>query len=140
MQPRSRVREEMQPRRLEDAKKRSGWFSSSLCGFVVAFVLLGAARAGQAQSSASASNGKRLFMTYYCYSCHGTEGNGGAGPRIVVGATPDALIRYVRKPTGGNMPAYTSKSISDQELRDIHAYLRSIKPPASAKAIPLLQR
>lgn len=92
------------------------------------------------QPAPDAGSGKRLFMTYYCYSCHGTEGHGGAGPRLVVAASPDALIRYVRRPTGGNMPAYTSKSISDQELRDIHAYLRSIKPSPSAKTIPLLNR
>ena len=92
------------------------------------------------QQAPSAEHGKRLFMTYYCYSCHGTQGLGGAGPRIVVGASPETMIRYVRKPTGGNMPAYTSKSISDAELRDIHAYLRSIPSSPSAKTIPMLNR
>ena len=92
------------------------------------------------QAAPSADRGKRLFMSYYCYSCHGTQGQGGAGPRIRVGEAPEAMIRYVRKPTGGNMPAYTSKSITDGELRDIHAYLRSIPPSPSANAIPLLSR
>ena len=87
-----------------------------------------------------AENGKRLFMTYYCYSCHGTEGHGGAGPRLIARATPDALIRYVRKPTGGNMPPYTTKVISDQDLIDIHAYLRSVPPSPQAKSLPLLQQ
>jgi ubiquinol-cytochrome c reductase cytochrome c subunit len=108
-----------------------------------AFACCVGARAFQASeqpSAASAENGRRLFMTYYCYSCHGTEGHGGAGPRVVVGATPDAMIRYVRKPTGGNMPAYTRKSISDAELRDIHAYLRSIPASPSAPTIELLRR
>ena len=89
---------------------------------------------------ANAENGKRLFMTYYCYACHGTEGQGGAGPRLVARATPDSLIRYVRKPTGGNMPAYTSKVIADQDLMDIHAYLRSIPPSPSAETIALLRQ
>ncbi|HZR24669.1 MAG TPA: cytochrome c [Vicinamibacterales bacterium] len=92
------------------------------------------------QQPANADRGKRAFMEYYCYSCHGTDGQGGAGPRLVVGESPDRLIRYVRKPTGGNMPAYTSKSISDEDLRAIHAYLRSIKPSPPANAIPLLQK
>jgi len=70
-------------------------------------------------------------MTYYCYSCHGTEGQGGAA---------DPLIRDVRKPTGGNMPPYTSKVISDQDLIEIHAYLRSIPPSPAAKTLPLLQQ
>ena len=106
--------------------------------FVVASVLAAGARG--AEPSASAERGRQLFMSNYCYSCHGTQGHGGAGPRLVVGPSPEALIRYARKPTGGNMPAYTSKSISDQDLRDIHAYLRSIPPSPSAKAIPMLQR
>ena len=79
-------------------------------------------------------------MTDFCYSCHGTDGQGGAGPHLVVGAAPDALIRYVRKPTGPNMPAYTSTSISDADLRDIHAYLRSIPASPPASSIPLLNR
>ncbi len=91
------------------------------------------------QPTGAAERGKQLFASYYCYSCHGTQGHGGAGPHLVVGATPDALIRYVRKPTGA-MPAYTSRSISDEQLRDIHAYLRSIPASPAAKTIPMLQR
>jgi ubiquinol-cytochrome c reductase cytochrome c subunit len=105
----------------------------------IAAALALAARAAQPGGPPDAEAGKRLFMTYYCYSCHGTEGHGGAGPRIVVGASPDALIRYVRKPSGA-MPAYTSKSISDRQLRDIHAYLRSIAASPAARTIPMLQR
>jgi ubiquinol-cytochrome c reductase cytochrome c subunit len=115
--------------------------SSCLRAFVVAFVLVMCAVAQAAlQQIANADNGKRLFMTYYCYSCHGTEGQGGAGPRLVARATPDSLIRYVRKPTGGNMPAYTSKVIADKDLMDIHAYLRSVPPSPPAKTIALLQQ
>jgi mono/diheme cytochrome c family protein len=95
-------------------------------------------RASQPDASRAAENGERLFMTYYCYACHGTDGQGGAGPRLVVTASADAMIRYVRKPSGANMPAYTSKSISDAELRDIHAYLRSRPPSPAAKSLRLL--
>ena len=78
-------------------------------GFAVfVFLIASAAAAERLQpGESSARNGKRLFMTYYCYSCHGTEGHGGAGPRLIARATPDPLIRYVRKPTGGNTPPYT---------------------------------
>jgi mono/diheme cytochrome c family protein len=91
------------------------------------------------QPPANADRGKQLFMTNYCYSCHGTRGDGGAGPRIVVSASLEAFVRFVRKPSG-TMPAYTSKSIADQDLRDIHAYLRSIPASPPAKTIPMLQR
>jgi len=71
---------------------------------------------------------------------NGTEGQGGVGPRIIARATPDSLIRYVRKPTGWNMPAYTSTVISERELRDLHTYLGSVPPSPPAKSIPLLQQ
>jgi hypothetical protein len=38
------------------------------------------------------------------------------------------------------MPAYTSKAITEQELRDIYEYLRSIPTSAAAKDIPLLNK
>lgn len=105
-------------------------------------MLFTAAAPSSAQSptrAASAANGRRVFSEYYCYACHGTEGQGGAGPRLIARATADPLIRYVRKPSGV-MPAYTSKVISEQDLVDIHAYLKSISPSPSAKSIPLLQQ
>jgi hypothetical protein len=38
------------------------------------------------------------------------------------------------------MPPYTNKVISDQELADIYAFLKSIPATPSAKTIPLLNR
>lgn len=109
---------------------------------VVAFVisaLTGMQGFGQTMASPNAENGKRVFMAYYCYACHGTEGQGGAGPRLVVRGTAEPLIRYVRKPTG-TMPPYTSKVISEQDLRDIDAFLRAVPASAPAKDIPLLNK
>jgi ubiquinol-cytochrome c reductase cytochrome c subunit len=89
----------------------------------------------------NADNGKTLFMKDGCYQCHGREGQGSvmAGPRIAPDPVPiDVLLRYVRKPTG-EMPPYTAKVISDQELADIYAYLQSRPHPPTAKASHLLK-
>jgi ubiquinol-cytochrome c reductase cytochrome c subunit len=138
MQPRQH--EDTKPRKHEDPKKNIPY--NCFCALVgVALVTL-AAPPSTAQSptrAASAVNGRRLFAEYYCYACHGTEGQGGAGPRLIARATADPLIRYVRKPSGV-MPAYTSKVISEQDLVDIHAYLKSIPPSPPAKSISLLQQ
>jgi len=89
----------------------------------------------------NAENGKRLFTKDGCYECHGREGQGSnmAGPRIAPDPISfDSLLRYVRKPTG-EMPPYTSKVVSDQELADIYSYLQSRPHPPTAKASPLLK-
>src|SRR5271169_5016911 len=88
-----------------------------------------------------AANGKKLFLRDGCYECHGHAGQGGRdGARIaVIGLNPQGLIRYVRAPAG-QMPAYTDKVISDQELTDIHAYLQTMAKAKPAKDIPLLKQ
>lgn len=89
----------------------------------------------------NAENGKRLFTRDGCYQCHGREGQGSnmSGPRIAPDPVPlDVLTRYVRKPTG-EMPPYTAKVVTDQELADIYAYLQSRPHPPAAKAAALLK-
>lgn len=88
----------------------------------------------------NAANGKTLFMKETCYYCHGTVGQGAGPTGARIGPPTRALagfIRYVRRP-GGSMPAITEKVVSDQELTDIYAYLRTIPAPKGAKEIPLL--
>ena len=87
--------------------------------------------------SGNAENGKRVFNKNGCYECHGREGQGSnmTGPRIAPDPVPfDVLARYVRKPMG-EMPPYTAKVVSDQELADIYAFLQSRPHPPSAKRL-----
>ncbi|MEO8682189.1 MAG: cytochrome c [Vicinamibacterales bacterium] len=93
-----------------------------------------------ATPAGNAENGKRLFMKETCYYCHGTVGQGAGPVGARIGPPTRALagfIRYVRRPSG-SMPAITEKVVSDQELTDIYAFLRTIPAPKSAKDIPLL--
>lgn len=89
----------------------------------------------------NAENGKKLFLKNNCYYCHGTVGQGSRdGVRIAaISLNVDGVLRYVRKPSGA-MPAYTEKVISDQDLRDIYAYLKSIPAPKAPKDIPILDQ
>jgi mono/diheme cytochrome c family protein len=94
-----------------------------------------------APASGDATKGEKLFIADGCYECHDYEGVGaGTGPRI--GPPPISLpsfLRYVRAPSG-NMPPYTVKIISDQDLTDIYAYLESLPPQPAASSIPLLSQ
>ena len=83
--------------------------------------------------------GKATFERTGCWECHGHQGQGGVeGPRIAAPASAlQVMSRYVRNPRR-NMPPYTQKVLSDQELADISAYLQSIPPPPDYTTVPLL--
>jgi mono/diheme cytochrome c family protein len=88
-------------------------------------------------------NGNRIYVADGCYECHGRVGQGSqqtGAPRIGPPAlTIDAFARYIHAPTG-NMPPYTSKVVSDQDVADIYAFLKSVPAAPAAKDIPLLNQ
>jgi ubiquinol-cytochrome c reductase cytochrome c subunit len=104
----------------------------------IAALLLPAVAAAQ-DNPGNAENGKHIFLKIGCYECHGTVGQGTlAGARIGPPRLNLAgVLRYVRRP-GGQMPAFTEKVLTDRDLTDIFAYLKSIPEPKAAKDIPLL--
>jgi len=95
---------------------------------------------GVVSTAGNAQNGKRIYASYGCYECHGREGQGSklTGPRIAPDPTEfSAFVQYIRQPAG-QMPPYTSKVLSDTELADIYAFLKSLPQPLAAKSIPAL--
>jgi len=88
----------------------------------------------------NAKNGAELFLKYSCYSCHLYNGQGsGNGPRLV--PLPLTLARFtafVRNP--GRMPPYTEKVLTDAQLADLFAYIKSLPGSPSPQNIPLLTR
>ncbi len=104
--------------------------------------------AGQLSAKAgNAVNGKKLYVADGCYQCHGLQGQGGSsapfgsyGPRLAPVKLPVEVIRaYVRHPSGG-MPPYTAKVLSDSQIDDIYAFLKTIPAPPALKDIPLLNQ
>jgi len=106
---------------------------------VVAVAAMLLAVVASAQSSGNADNGKRLFLRDGCWECHGYAGQGSRdGARLADTALTTAqLTRYIRRPTGA-MPAYIDKVITDAELADVWAYLKTMPAPRPVKDIPLL--
>jgi ubiquinol-cytochrome c reductase cytochrome c subunit len=87
----------------------------------------------------NAVNGRKLFVSFGCYQCHGYEAQGSSatGPRLGPRPIPFAnFTRYVRRPTN-QMPPFTAKVVSDAELTDVYAFLRSLPMPADVASIPL---
>ncbi|HKQ46256.1 MAG TPA: cytochrome c [Rhizomicrobium sp.] len=89
----------------------------------------------------TAKAGQALYMRVGCFQCHGTSGGGSAvGPKIAPDPMPfEAFARQVRTPRLV-MPVYTTVILSDRELADIYAYVKSVPPAKSYKDIALLNR
>ena len=63
---------------------------------------------------------------------------GPQGPRLGPNPIPlPRFVAYVRHPTG-EMPPFTAKVISDQDLQSIYAFLQSRPTPPPVREIPLL--
>jgi ubiquinol-cytochrome c reductase cytochrome c subunit len=86
------------------------------------------------------AKGKTMYADYGCYQCHGYAAQGGgAGPRLAPRPIAFAAFSaYVRKPTA-DMPPYTAKVVSDQDLADIYAFLTTTPQPPPIDSIPLLK-
>jgi cytochrome c553 len=96
-------------------------------------------RPAAAAPPGNADAGKTLYVSVGCYQCHGYEAQGSSatGPRL--GPRPIAFAafsRYLRQPTG-QMPPYTAKVVSDADLANLYAFVRS--RPEPAKEISLLR-
>jgi ubiquinol-cytochrome c reductase cytochrome c subunit len=109
-------------------------------GLGVALGLLAVVATLRAQTvPGDAPNGKELYLKYSCYACHGYDGHGGAGARLVPMSLPEPrFTAYVRNPR--QMPPYTDKVLSDAQLADLFAYIKSLPESPAAKNIPLLAR
>jgi ubiquinol-cytochrome c reductase cytochrome c subunit len=104
-----------------------------------AAVLIAASLAlsAEAQTAAGTDKGKDLYLKYSCWACHGYSGNGGGAVALVPMKMPLAgFTAFVRNPP--TMPPYTAKVLSDAQLADIWAYVRTLPESRPAKDIPLL--
>ncbi len=92
--------------------------------------------------TANIEKGRRLFTQDGCYECHLTEGQGArqtGGSRIGPSQISlSAFIGYVRQPIG-QMPPYTQKTVSNEDLRDMYVFLQSVPQSPSWKTIRLLR-
>lgn len=87
-------------------------------------------------SAQSQSAGRRLYENR-CAGCHGGDGNGGELAPGIVSRIPSRnqqeLAAVIRNglPASG-MPAF---KLTDLEMRDLIAFLRSLRPPQSAEPV-----
>jgi mono/diheme cytochrome c family protein len=97
----------------------------------------------EATTTGDSKIGERIYTNDGCYECHGYQGQGSTstgGTRLGPPQIPlSAFISYVRQPSG-QMPPYTLKVVSNQDLAQIYSFLQSVPKPSSSKAFPLLNQ
>ncbi len=91
--------------------------------------------------TADIERGHAAFLAKGCYECHGLAAKGAKGVAPPISPPPlplEAFKAYVRKPAG-QMPPYSAKLASDEELQGVYAYLKAMPAPPKAADIPLLK-
>ena len=90
--------------------------------------------AGTAMAADDAVKGKTLWEAKNCKSCHGALGEGKyAGPRAGDTRVAADWVKQARTPRA-NMPAFTAAQVSDQDLADMLAYMKTLTAPAAFTA------
>ena len=92
-----------------------------------------------AAPTGNAQRGKVVFeTTLRCFACHGYDGQTGSPRLVPMARSEDVFLAYVRKPATQGMPSFAA--ISEQQLRDVYAYIRSIPQAApSPDSVPLIK-
>jgi mono/diheme cytochrome c family protein len=96
----------------------------------------------QTPDAAAISKGRAVYMQNQCYSCHGTQGQGGernAGPRIAPNPFPLAAFEMQLRKPRSVMPRYTERDIDAAQIKDLHAFVQSMPAGPAASSIPLLR-
>ena len=112
--------------------------------FCAAAMLGAGCASAQAEDAPSgdAAKGKAVFLQQGCFTCHGRSGQGGAysGPAPILAQTAmpiEGFKAQIRNPVN-DMPAYSDAVLSDKDIADIYAFVKSLPGPRSPKDIPIL--
>lgn len=75
------------------------------------------------------AEGRRLYLKWNCYGCHGTMGGGGMGKPLndaewQYGGDDASVFKSIKDGTPGGMPVYAER-LSEDETWKVIAYMRS---------------
>ena len=119
------------------------------CVVLVGVVGTTAAQTPTGEITGDADAGKQLYFDHACYACHGYTGETGHQQKLVDSGfllNEQTFIIYLRLRAEQNpilpsesMPNYPETSLSDDEARDLYAYVRTFADNAPAlEDIPTL--
>jgi mono/diheme cytochrome c family protein len=101
---------------------------------IVGFASLTITIPGYAQQKPSVERGKIIFNRVACVNCHPGGINLLAPDKPIKGEkfakefSDEMIVNQIRKGKG-NMPPHGKDQISDQDIRDVIAYIHTLTPP-----------
>lgn len=98
----------------------------------------GAAQKSMAAPAGNAERGKEIYVRVGCYECHGRDAQSGR-PTLGPNAIPYPAFEHQLRSPRSDMPPYTAKVLSDADLADIYAFVKSVAPPPKVDSVPLLK-
>ena len=85
--------------------------------------------------------GQGYFPQVYLLRLPRISGQNGPGARLVpMRMTQAGFVNYVRSPRTRQMPSYSTKVLSDAQLGDVYAYIKTLPASRAAKDIPELNQ
>jgi mono/diheme cytochrome c family protein len=79
-------------------------------------------------TSADVAAGAALWPGKPCSRCHGARAEGNIGPQLAGTARTLQYVMAKVRAGGAVMPAFTADQVTDQEITQIYAWLRSLAP------------
>jgi mono/diheme cytochrome c family protein len=109
-------------------------------GAIIWLGLIGSLATVAEDATPSSERGQKTFMRVGCYQCHGSDGHGnGAGPALTPNTLPPQAIATFIRANAGRMPVYPKEVLSDNEIADIVAFLKTVPKPPSPDSIDILK-
>ena len=113
---------------------------AALLGVLLGAVGLSRAQMPMGEITGDAVAGKQLYFDHACYACHGYTGETGHRVKLIGSGfllNEQTFILYLRLRAELNpllpselMPNYPESSLSDEEAKDIYAYVRTFRDHA----------
>ena len=92
-------------------------------------------------AAGNVEKGKAAFLKNGCWQCHGFAAQGGtAGPKLAPDPKPVEFYAVFVRNSAGAMPPYPAAILSNEDLADIHAWLRAMPKAPDYRSIPLLNQ
>ena len=86
-----------------------------------------------ASDAVTLAEGRRLFVQFNCYGCHGGRAGGGMGPSLrdedwIYGSRAENIYSSISQGRANGMPAWGQR-VTDRQIWQMVAYIKSLGTP-----------